>query len=355
MSATDEEEERARAWLRAKGYEPFRPTKLASDHPARLEPEQDNPDFWAEGPTLSPPHLWVEVKSIDPDDFDKAMDKFRDLIRAAEEDIPPGLHGDAIMEFDPNAIDQSVRSVLKSFARRSAKFVGQKKSLIFIQQTRNCDKEYQVEIDADTPIVVWARANELPLSSGSWFGDDIVFATAVVRMPDGSEITGPAHKFFQYRRQTECVLEVRLDPQDRMLDGILYRSGGPGQMRERTVRALEKANRQIKTACATLSVPGVVILMPRGSFGDNDQSMQAAMYGQFQVSFNLGGDHVEDAGVYHGPNGVFRHNKNTHISAAVHVRRQGAATFFPNPFARHPISEHAPLFAELVRANVKFV
>jgi hypothetical protein len=353
MSATEEEEARAEAWLRARRYRPFRPTKLALDHPARLAAERGNPDYWAESQTLNPPHLWIEVKSIDPDNFEKAMRRLSDPIRAA--DIPPGLHGRAMMELDTEASEHSVRMVLKGFKKQSIKFVGQKVSLIFLQQTPSCHSEYQVEIDAEAPIVVWARASGLPLSSGLWFGNDISYANARVRTPDGRELIGPAHHFFRRTVRMECVLAVRLDPKDRLLDGIGYHCGGIGQGRERTVAALEKANRQIKEACATREAPGLVMLIPRGKFAVDDDAMQAAMYGQFTVSFPLGGDDGEDTGIYHGLDGVFRPTKNTHISAAVHVRPQGPATFFPNPYALHPISENASLFAGLVRTDVKFV
>jgi hypothetical protein len=353
MALIDDEEARAKAWLSAQGYDPFRPTELQHDHPARLSVRGENPDYWAENEALTPPHLWVEVKSIAPEDTDAAMARFRSRISAAS--IPSGLRGHAMLEFHPNAIEQSIQWVLKSFAKRAATFVGQKVSLIFLQQTQNCNMEFLVEIDVGMPILIWARAKEFPLHLPTWFRDDTIHTTARVHAPDGSEVAGPAHQFFDCGCPIECVLVVRLDPQDRMLGSIASMCGGTGQMRERTVSALEKANSQIKSACTTLDAPGLVILTPRGPFADNDQAMQAAIYGQYTIPFQMGGDHVEDRGMFHGNNGVFRRNKNTHISAAVHVRRHGPATFFPNPYARHLISEKARVFSGAARANVKFI
>ena len=101
--------------------------------------------------------------------------------------------------------------------------------------------------------------------------------------------------------------------------------------------------------------PGLVILTPRGPFGDNDHMIQAAIYGRYMVRLRLLGDRTEYDNTYHGLDGVFRPNKNTHISAAVHVRHGGAATFFPNPHALHRIPDAAPVFARAMRADVKLV
>lgn len=343
MSATDEEEARAEAWLRAQGYIPSRPIWL---------PPGQNPDFWSESNVNTPAHFWVEVKSIAPDDSVAAMDKYSDLIHTAQ--VPPGLRGQAMLHLESHAIEQSVRWVLKSFAKRSTKFVGQKVTLIFLQHSRNCDQEYRVDIALETPMVIWARSDELPLASATWFSGDAVDAPARVCAPDGSKITGLAYQFFAGQSLMECALEVRLNPQDGMLTSIDYMCGGSGRTRERTVNALETANSQIKTACATCEAPGLVILTPRGPFTDDDRAMQAAMYGQYTMPFRLSGEHVVHGELYHGPDGVFRQNKNTHISAAVHLRRQGPPTFFLNPYARHRLAENDPVFAGAVQADVMF-
>ena len=105
----------------------------------------------------------------------------------------------------------------------------------------------------------------------------------------------------------------------------------------------------------TCNAPGLVILIPRGKFGDNDDAMAAAAYGLYTVSFKLDAGAPGAEGLFHGQNGVFRPPKNRHISAAVHVRPKGTATYFPNPYTLHPIPEDAALFTGASRANVKFV
>jgi hypothetical protein len=131
-------------------------------------------------------------------------------------------------------------------------------------------------------------------------------------------------------------------------------SGGSGQARDRTVRALEDANGQIKAACVTRDAPGIVLLVPRGEFVD-DRMIAAAAYGHLTIPLMLKDGNITQGEMYHGRDGVFRKNKNTHVSAAVHVGREGPATFFPNPYARHPITDDAPVFAGAVRAGVEFV
>jgi len=343
LSATEEEEARAEKWLRDHGYATSRPTWL---------PRGKNPDFWAGNPTLVPPSLWAEVKSIAPDDSTAAMNRFSRLITTAN--IPKGLHGRAMIELDPYAIEQSVRWALKSFTRRSKAYAGRKVSLMFLQQTRDCDQEYRVEIDSNTPTVVWARASELPLNPTTAIREDILYANARVHTPDDIEITGQVYEFFEHKHQMQCALVARLDPEDPTLESISYMCGGNGQVRERTVRALTDANAQIKAACASRDAPGIVILTPQGPFGDDDQMMQAAIYGQYSVPVQLKEGQTEFGDMYHGHDGVFRDNKNRHISVAIHLRRKGKPTFFPNPHALHSIPDDAALFAGAVRASVEF-
>lgn len=343
MSTSDKEEARAEAWLRAQGYEPSRPTWL---------PPGRNPDFWTESTALAPQSIWVEVKSIDPDDSTAAMEKFSKLISSARP--PSGLNGHAILQIEADTVEQSIRWVLKAFAARGQTFAGKKVSLAFIQQMRDSDQEYRIDIDSEPPMVIWARASELPLDPGTVVRDEAIFASARVHKPNGSEITGPAYQFFEPRHPTQCALVVRLDPADRVLEHVNFMCAGSGQTRERTARVLESANGQIKAACATRDAAGIVVLSPSGPFGDNDQMMQAAIYGDYTVPIELENGGLERGQMFHGRDGVFRPNKNTHISAAVHVRREGPATFFPNPHARHVIPDDAPIFAGAKRANVAF-
>ena len=345
MSETNLEEARAEAWLRQQGYTPSRPDWLP--------PGQKNPDFWAENVNLDPPQFWAEVKSIAPDDFIAVMEKFSGLIETAQ--IPPDLCGRAMMELHPGAIEQSVRWVLKNFANRSAAYVGKEVTLVFLQQTRKSEKEYHLEIHAERPTLIWARANELPLPLPMGLRDYVRGGTARMCTPDGLEITKQRYEFAQSGREMQCALVVRLNPRDRVINSIGCSSGGSGQTDKRTFSAVKEANSQIKKACSVRDAPGLVILTPQGWWADNDQAIQAALYGQYTVSVDLTGGNSEPGGMYHGLDGAFRPDKNTHISAVVHVRREEPATFFPNPYARHGIADKATVFAGLARGNVEFV
>lgn len=180
------------------------------------------------------------------------------------------------------------------------------------------------------------------------------FAPAKIIDSGGEERIGKTFQFFEWTGSTECSLVAHLDPADRRLESVASRSGGSGQTRDRTKRALEDANGQIKTACLTREAPGIVLLVPRDPFVD-DMMIAAAAYGHLTVPLTLKSGGVEHGKMYHGLDGVFRQNKNTHISAAVHIRREGPATFFPNPYARHPIPDNAPVFAGAGRTDVEFV
>jgi hypothetical protein len=267
MSGRDEEEARAEAWLLAQGYAPSRPTWL---------PRGRNPDFWAESATLDPPHLWAEVKSIDPDDSTAALSRFRSIIASVK--IPPGLRGHGIVNIEPRAIEQSVRWVLKAFAQHAPKFADQKVVLAFVQQSRDGRDVRRAQIDASVPEMLWFRGagnGQMHLPIGVCKES---FAPAKVLEPGGAERTGKTFQFFEWRGDTECSLVAHLDPIGRPFGGLTSMSGGPGQTRERVVRALEDANAQIKTACVTREAPGIVTLVPRGQFVD-DMTIAAAAYG----------------------------------------------------------------------------
>lgn len=343
MSHRDEEEARAEAWLHAQEYNSSRPTWL---------PRGRNPDFWAESAVLAPPHLWAEVKSIDPDDGTAALSRFHSVIASAA--IPTGLRGHGIVHIEPGAAEQSVRWVLKAFAQHASNFAGRKVLLAFVQQSRDGRDVRRAEINASVPEVLWVRgAGTGPMHPPLRVCEES-FAPAKVVYPGGEERIGKTFEFCEWTGTSECSLVARLDPDDRPLRSLASMSGGSGQTRGRTARALEDANGQIKTACMSRDAPGIVLLVPHGSFVD-DAMIATAAYGHLTVPLTLKGDVIENGEMFHGSNGVFRSKKNTHISAAVHIRRDGSATFFPNPFARHPIADDAPIFAGAVRANVKFV
>jgi hypothetical protein len=56
--------------------------------------------------------------------------------------------------------------------------------------------------------------------------------------------------------------------------------------------------------------------------------------------------------MYHGNDGMFRRGKNTHLSAVLLLPPSGAATFFPNPYARHAIPDTARVFSGAKKAAV---
>jgi hypothetical protein len=292
------------------------------------------------------------VKSIDPDDSTAALSRFHSVIASAK--IPPSLHGHGMVYIEPHAVEQSVRWVLKAFAQHAPEFADQKVVLAFAQQSRDGRNVRRAKIDASVPEMLWVRgADTGPMRLPIGVCNES-FAPAKVFYPGGEERIGKTFQFFEWTGSIECSVVARLDPADRPLDSLTSMSGGSGQTRDRTERALEDANGQIKTACMTDAAPGIVLLVPRGPFVD-DTMIAAAAYGHLTVPLMLKDGCVEHGEMYHGLDGVFRQNKNTHISAAVHVRREGPATFFPNPYARHPIPDDASVFRGAVRANVKFV
>ncbi|NWG55053.1 MAG: hypothetical protein HXY28_15185 [Hydrogenophilaceae bacterium] len=341
MSTREEDEARAEAWLVQQRYAPSRPTWL---------PAGRNPDFWAEAATLAPPHLWAEVKSIDEDDSTAALVRAQGILARTE--IPPQLHGQAVLNVEPNAIEQSILWVLKAFAEHAPRFANQKVVLAFVQQTREGRDVRRAEIASNPPEFLWVRgAGEAPMHRPIRVCEQH-YADAKVIYPRGSVRVGKTYEFFEYVGH-EASLVVRLDPQDRPLDHIASMSGGSTQTRERATRALEDANSQIKAACETRAAPGIVILTPRGPFA-SDTMIAMAAYGALTVPLTLKDDGVEHGEMFHGRDGVFRPNKNRHVSAAIHLRHNGSATFFPNPFAHHPIADDAPIFDGAVRANVEF-
>lgn len=343
MSSRDDDEALVAAWLKRQTYSPSRPDWL---------PPGKNPDYWAENLQLDPAHLWVEVKSIEPDDSTATLARYSALIQDAP--IPQGLRGHAMIQLEPGAVEQSVRWALRSFRERTPAYAGRRATLIFLQQDRQAVTEFFFTVEADPQITVWARASALPLDPGTAINTDDLMRDARARLLDGSEVAGPAYRFFEPREPMDCALVARLDPDGKEISSISSMCSGVGQTRERTARAVETANRQIKKACAVRDAAGVVVLTPTGPFGDNDQMMQAALYGHYTVPVARRGENLDLGDMYHGRDGVFRPNKNTHVSAAIHLRREGPATLFPNPYARIVIPDNARLFDGARRADVDF-
>src|SRR5262249_48227397 len=149
----------------------------------------------------------------------------------------------------------------------------------------------------------------------------------------------------------QCSLTAWLDPAGPILDSLGAHSSGSSNWAERTVRALEKANSQLRSAIALRPAPAIVMLVPVYDYVD-DQLIQAGCYGVLKVPINVQTGVAGD--MYHGEDGAFRPTKNRHISAAVRLWSNGMATYFPNPHAHYKIEDSAKLFAGLNRANVSF-
>jgi hypothetical protein len=130
-------------------------------------------------------------------------------------------------------------------------------------------------------------------------------------------------------------------------------SAGSSTAAARALSAIEEANSQLRTACALKAAPGIVFIIPADDHAD-DRMIAIAAYGKLTVPVSRDINKFGEA--FYGRDGAFRRNKNTHISAAVRLRRNGeAGTYFPNPFAREPINEGASVFSGLRRTEVKFV
>ncbi len=344
MADRVEDEERVRVWLGQRHYNAERPHWL---------PPGQNPDFWATA-ISDPQRLWVEVKSIDVDDSTAALGRAQRLVRDAK--IPEGLHGHALLHVHPHAIEQSVQWALKTFEREAPNFRARTTALAFVQQTPNGRDVTRIEIIGEDPAVIWVRGsgNEA-LSPPIGLLDDLVYEQAKATLLDGSERRGQVYELFEWNNEQQCSLVVRLEPSKRKITSISTMSGGPSQGRERTFSALKSANKQIKAAALHREAPGVVFILPQAGYMD-ESMIQAAIYGVITVPLKgLDGD-IALGDPYHGKNGIFRRDKNRHLSAVVLLPPGDTqAVYFPNPFAHWPIADDALLFGGARRANIAFV
>jgi len=346
MSNRTEDEALVANWLKRQGYTPERPTWLPEG--------QRNPDYWVTAESLVPPNLWVEVKSIQEDAGVAALSRYNSIVR--EFQIPKGLHGQAVLNIEPHAIEQSVRWVLKMFAQQAPKYANQRVVLAFVQQSRDGRAIRRAEISASTEEIVWARGHSEGGMSPPLNVCKESFAETKVFGADGSEKTGQTYEFFDWNASRECSLVAYLDPAGHDLDSVTSMSGGDSNpRRERIIRAIEDANSQIKIASATRAAPAIAAIVLRGPFAEDFQ-IQTACYGHLMVPLRLQDDgSIEHGDQHHDQNerkAVFREDKNRHISAVVHVRRDGTSTYFPNPYAHRPIEESAAILKEVERANV---
>lgn len=240
------------------------------------------------------------------------------------------------------------------FSKVGAGYAGQKINLAFVQQTKGGTDITRVEVGGVNPAIIWVRgAGKEGLRPPLRICDDYHAPATLFR--DGIERTGEVYEFLDWHVASQCALVVRLDRDMSPLTSILSMSGGIDQTRDRAASTIKDANQQMKVACTVRPAAGIVFLVPRSAFAE-PLMVQAAVYGDLTLPIYLG----EDAGAsqegdaYHGRNGVFRLNKNRHVSAAIFYQAPDRATFFQNPRAHRPIEDTSPVFRGATRARVNF-
>ena len=296
--------------------------------------------------------LWCEVKSIDPDDSTLALHNFNKFVTPTP--IPSGLKGDATLNIEP-APSNSLSDGLSTCLARLGPVTRGKRSI-----SRLCSRPKEALTSRE-----WRSAGSTQRSFGSGeparkdcghpfeICDDYHAPATLFR--DGIERTGEVYEFLDWHVASQCALVVRLDRDMSPLTSILSMSGGIDQTRDRAASTIKDANQQMKVACTVRPAAGIVFLVPRSAFAE-PLMVQAAVYGDLTLPIYLG----EDAGAsqegdaYHGRNGVFRLNKNRHVSAAIFYQAPDRATFFQNPRAHRPIEDTSPVFRGATRARVNF-
>lgn len=338
------EEERTKAWLEVRGYK--------TEYEPDFIPEgEQRPDFWAEALAADPPQLWVEVKQIDQDASTKAMSMAVKVERATR--FPADLHGIAHMGVSEGCQEQSVQAVVKLFQTHAPKHAHEKTTLAFVQHKAGDTVLRRAAVERKDGVKrLWVRGTSSSLLACPYdFCEDEPYAEVRFWDANGDERKVRAYEVLNWTDDHQCGLTVWLDPSGPLIDSFGVHSGGSSNTRERTVRSLEKANVQLRSAVALRPVPAIVMLVPMYDYVD-DQMIQAGCYGVLRAPINVQTGAMGD--LYHGEDGVFRPTKNRHISAAIRLWKNGEATYFPNPHAHHKIGEQAALFKGLRRANVSF-
>jgi hypothetical protein len=331
------DEERTKAWLEARGYR--------TEYEPDFIPEgQQRPDFWAESKHGDPAKLWVEVKQIDEDDSGKATGVASKVKSGFT--MPIGLHGVASMAVHEAVQEQSVQAVLKLYDKHAPKYANGKSTLAFVQDKAGATVVRRAEVSSREGVKrLWVRGVATgPLACPHNFCGDEPFAETKYWDENGQEKTAPAHDVLDWSTGVQCALTVRLDPAGRPIKGFAIHSVGSTNTRERTINALEKANKQIKSAIALREAPAIVMLVPKYDYVD-DGMIKAGCYGVLTAQLNVETKSV--SALYHGADGVFRPTKNRHISAAIRLWQNGEATYFVNPYAHHKIDERAKLLKGL--------
>ena len=338
------DEERTKEWLEARGYK-------TEYEPAFIPEGQQRPDFWAEAVDGDPAQLWVEVKKIEGDNSTEALTTASKIQKATT--LPSGLNGQAHMSVSDVVQEQSVQSVLKLYQNHAPKHAQETSTLAFVQNKPGETVLRRAEVNSQDGVKrIWVRGTASgPLAAPYNFCEDEPFAETKFWDENGQEKTAPAHDVLEWRGGFQCALTVWLDPAKAAITSCGIHSAGSSNTRERTINALEKANKQLKSAVAVKEAPAIVMLVPKYDYVE-DRMIQAGCYGVLTAQLNTQNQTVSS--LYHGADGVFRETKNRHISAAIRLWQNGEATYFPNPYAYHKIGENAALFKGLHRADVSF-
>lgn len=338
------EEQRTREWLEERGY-------VAEYEPEFIPAGEPRPDFWAEAPDGDPSQLWVEVKKIDQDASSAVMSMAVKVERATR--FPEGLCGEALMGVNEDSKEPAVRSVIRLFREHAPRYAHERTTLAFVQHGLDDRILRRAEILTPQGIErLWARGQATgPLACPYNFCDDEPYRDVTWWDANGDRKVAKAYEVLAWTDDCQCSLTVCLDPSGSAIETFGISSHGAPNIPQRTVRLLEKANTQLRSAVSLRPAPAIAVLVPYFDYVE-DQLIQAGCYGVLKVPIDVKTGVFGDT--YHGEDGVFRPTKNRHISAAIRLWKNGTATYFPNPYARHKIDESAALFAGLNRAKVSF-
>jgi hypothetical protein len=331
-----------RDWLCHRGYE--------AEYEPAIVTNGRRPDFLANAVsgTATPDIFWAEVKSLQPDSTDIALSKSWPILKKLG--VPDKVNGHAMLHVTEATTEQSVRAVVRMFCRKAIAYASETVSLIFVQQCPGKTNIRYFKVQGPVVEKVWAR--------GAGVGKIAVPVGTVENTQamatweqDGEPQAQPAFKVFDWTLPFDCALVAKINPKDRRLTSISSMTSGSSNVSTRTLSALEAANSQLRNAYGFRAAPGVVFIMPEEHV--DDQVIAMGAYGKLTVPIHRETGKFDEA--FYGRDGAFRRDKNTHISAAIRLRRNGqVATYFPNPFAKQPIDENASLFSGLRRAPVQF-
>jgi hypothetical protein len=99
--------------------------------------------------------MWVEVKSIDPDDSRAAVSDTLLVLKSLA--VPQNLRGEAILHVNADTRPQSVRGLVKMFQITALEFASERTCLMFIQQCPDKSDVRRVEVHGDVVQHVWVR------------------------------------------------------------------------------------------------------------------------------------------------------------------------------------------------------